>query len=232
LEAGALSEEKFAEWSKDYVLLCHVTTQVAGEKHANLLQEKGGQGFPYVAFMDAEGAVAGKHQGARTVDGFDETARKAKRFVELKTRAAGGDKAAAIDLFLAEAETGSIPPPDVRKRAAELTDLTPEQKKSLDALLAGLDALEILLTVKPDKQSRIDAGKKYLDMKMAGRIPSGDVAFNFWSLILDYCESTKDVATYEEGVRFLRAKLPDHARAKKFLADKEKILEQLKSGSK
>ena len=49
MERGALSTAEFKEFAKDYILFCHITSMVEGEKYPKLLQEKGGRGFPYVA---------------------------------------------------------------------------------------------------------------------------------------------------------------------------------------
>ena len=56
------------KFSKEYVLFCHLTTQIEGEKHADLLEQKGGQGFPHIVFMDSDGNVLAEHRGDRSAD--------------------------------------------------------------------------------------------------------------------------------------------------------------------
>ena len=78
LEGGALMQDDFVRFSKNYVLFAHVTSQVPGDKNQDLLQKKGGTGFPFIAFMDSEGNVIAKHEASRTAYGWARTGEKAK----------------------------------------------------------------------------------------------------------------------------------------------------------
>ena len=46
LEHGPLLTDDFAKFAKDYVLFCHITSMIPGEKYGDLLEEKGGNAFP------------------------------------------------------------------------------------------------------------------------------------------------------------------------------------------
>ena len=57
LEGGALSDAEFPEFAKSVVLFCHITSKVADRKNDGLLADIGGNYFPYLVAMDAEGKV-------------------------------------------------------------------------------------------------------------------------------------------------------------------------------
>ena len=102
------------------MLFCHITTQIQGEKHADLLEQKGGQGFPHIVFMDAEGNVLAEHQGDRSADGFSKTGQKAKEFIALKAKAEKGDKAAKIDFIIAQLSMGQLKASEAEAKIKEL----------------------------------------------------------------------------------------------------------------
>ena len=99
IEEGVFSDPAFAEWSKEVVLLCHVTTGIKTDPHQDLLAKKGGQGFPYLVFLDAEGEVIAAHEGEQTVAGFREGLGKARAFLDLRKKAEAGDKAARFQVL-------------------------------------------------------------------------------------------------------------------------------------
>ncbi len=97
MERGALSTAEFREFGKDYVLFCHITSRVEGEPYADLLSKKGGGGWPYLVAMDADGNVAAKHSGSRSVEGFLATMKKGLLLKQLKRRGRDKDKRESPD---------------------------------------------------------------------------------------------------------------------------------------
>jgi hypothetical protein len=224
-------EDGFAAWAKDFVLFCHITTRVEDDPYQDLLQEKGGRGFPYLAFLDAEGNVIGKHQGARTVAGFRQSGEKIGSFLELKKRAEGGDKAAGADYLVARIELGLVEGDEVEREVQALGELTPEQHATLDPLLNDVQIRGILKGVNPkDRETVFDAGKRFLEMMQAGKLPKGkQEAQAFWGLIMGYAEQQQDAATYETGLEAMKQLLGNHPNAKAFLAQAEQKLEAMKA---
>ncbi len=212
---------------------CHVTSKVATDKNQGLLQEKGGTGFPYFVMMDAEGNVIGKHEGERNVAGFEKTGQKAKAFLELKKKAEKGDRQARIDLLLAELELDHVTAEEAEKKIKEIGKLSPDQQTRLNGLLAGAAVKEVLKTVN-DKPSQIEAGKKFLEMKKAGKsAPTSDRELQaYWILMMNYAETQKDVATFEEALKILKAKFGDNPSTKRFFDTKDEILKKLKEETK
>ena len=52
-----LSEPSFAEFGKQVILFCHITSHVKSDPYQDLLMKKGGHGWPHLAFLDAKGEV-------------------------------------------------------------------------------------------------------------------------------------------------------------------------------
>ena len=52
-----LSTEEFATWSKKVVLFLHNTSRCDDEPYPNLLKEKGGNGFPTMSYLAADGRL-------------------------------------------------------------------------------------------------------------------------------------------------------------------------------
>jgi hypothetical protein len=204
---------------------------VAEDKDQKLLQEKGGRGFPYIVFMDAEGNIVAKHQGQRTVSAFVETGKKAKAFQDLKTKADKGDKAAKFDYLVAQIEMGHLDLAAANKRIEEIAkDITADQKKKLDGLVVNLEVSDIGSKVK-DETGKTEAAKKFLAMKKAGRVPTGEMEVQmFWIWIMDQAAADRDAATFEEGLNALKARFADNPNAKKFFEQREAQLQKLKEG--
>src|ERR1700690_3491752 len=83
LENGPLLEDDFAKFAKDYVLYLHITTMIPGEKYGDLLEQKGGNAFPWLVFMDAAGEIILEHQGERSAAGFAKSGEQAKSWLTL-----------------------------------------------------------------------------------------------------------------------------------------------------
>ncbi|HYE99522.1 MAG TPA: hypothetical protein VEJ18_11455 [Planctomycetota bacterium] len=211
---------------------CHITTHVEGEKHADLLQEKGGQGFPHIVFMDADGNVLAEHAGPRTADGFAKTGEAARTFVALREKAAKGDPTAKADLLVQQVKMGHVTADAAEKQAAELT-LTPEQKTALEGAVADARVMEIARGVRSNEQAK-EAGKKFLAMHKAGKAgPSSEEAAQpYWIMLMMAAEETKDVEAFETGLKTLKAKFGDNPRAQAFFKKQEETLKELKGEKK
>ena len=83
------------------VLFCHNTSMVEDEPYPKLLSEKGGRGFPFLVFMDAEGdVITPQGYDKFTVEGFQETLDKVNDLFRLEKLVEGGDKSAETPLFI------------------------------------------------------------------------------------------------------------------------------------
>ena len=182
------------------MLFLHITTKVEGDAHQKLLSEKGGRSFPYLVFLDPEGAVVGRHEGERDLAQFTATAKWAAAFVQTREKALKGDKSAQADYLIGQIDLGQVDQETTRKRMQELPELTKEQKAALDARLVDFEIEAVAKGVK-DKKGMIEAGQKYAEMKKAGKTPMAQETFTrYWSALMEYSESQKDAAGFEEAM--------------------------------
>lgn len=217
------------KFAADYVLFCHITTQIETDKHQDLLEKKGGEGFPHIVFMDSDGTVLATHEGARDAAAFGKTGDKAKSFIALRAKAAAGDAAAKIDFLMAQLELGQVNEADADARLKELGKLTPEQSKKFEALKSGAAVKAIMAGVNSEA-TMLEAGKKFLAMKKAGRPePHGEGEVQpYWIFMMNAAEKAKDAATYEDGLKALKARFGTLQEAQEFFKGAEKTLKDLK----
>jgi hypothetical protein len=215
------------------VLYCNIMSRVQGDKDQDLLQEKGGTGFPYMIFMDAEGNILAKHDGSRDAAGFSDTGKKVASFLDLRKKAEKGDKAAKIDYLIAQLELDHVKPDEAEKQLKALGKPSKDQQAKWDGALANAAVLEIAKAVR-SKDGVKEAGKKYYDMHQAGKpAPSGERAMQiYWIWMMEAAEELKDAATFETALKALKAKFGTLPDAQQFFTEKEETLKKLKEAKK
>jgi len=210
------------------VLFCHVTSHVEGDAYQGLLQEKGGRGFPYLAWMDAEGNVLAK-QGDRSVEGFEKTLKTLQDFLALEAKAAKGDKEAGVDALIAGLELGRYDAGQAKERLGRLGEIPADKRQRIDSLLVNLEVDAVMADVRSQEQA-IEAGKKFLAMEKDGRVPTGRTALTFYSVILEVHADNKDAKAYEASLGVLRQLAEGERGAARLLKRYEQTLERLKQG--
>jgi hypothetical protein len=217
------------KFSKDVVLFCHITTQIEGEKNGDLLEKKGGQGFPYIIYMDAQGAVLAEHQGDRSAEGFAKTGKAVKDYSAAKARVDKGEKGAGIELAIAELILGKATATDAEKKIQAAGTPTKEQQALIDTELLNAKILEEVRSIESDAAA--DAvGKKYYEILKTGKpAPTGEQAMQpFYMLAMRAASTAKDAATFEKALEALKKKFGHVPNAKRFFEENEKKLEELK----
>jgi hypothetical protein len=205
------------------VLFLHNTSRLKEEPYPDLLQEKGGRGFPYLVFLDAEGNVIARHEAERTVDRFQATKARAEAFLELRKKAAQGDRAAKIDLLAARADLQPMTLEAAKAEAAALSALSPEESARLEPAFLSLEVREIVM-------SRETSGPKLVELWKAGRVPTGGIARAFWSGLASHAIDSKDRALLADLLARLRQDYGTDERWKPMIESLEKRLEGLSSG--
>ena len=233
MEGGALLTDAFAAFAKDVVLFCHITTGIETAKNEDLLEKKGGDGFPHLVFLDADGTVVAVHEGGRDAAGFAATGQRAASFLALREKAAGGDAAAKIEFLMIQLELGQAGDAEAGERLKTLGKLTPDQDRKIAALRLGAAVREVMKTV-TDEAGQMTAGGKFFEMKKAGRpAPTTDAdAQPYWICLMYFAEEKKDVAAYEEALGALKARFGHLDRAKDFFRTAEETLKELKAEKK
>jgi hypothetical protein len=199
-----LSDPKFYEWARDYVLYCHVTTRLKDRPYEGLLKEKGGTGFPTLAILAADGELLARHEGPRTVAGVSATAENAKKIAALRARA-GGDAKAAFDLLEAEADAGMVSPGDMIQRAKAIGARAPELKPRLDDFAFAGEVEELSQQTKKSPETLKAACDRVLGWASENRIPERPRAYDaFWGIVGDRARATKDVKLMQRAVDALK----------------------------
>lgn len=186
VETGPLSADSFAEFGEQVILMAHVTSFVVGERHGRLLTDKGGRAFPTIMFLDEKGEVLiVQPQDEYTVPAFRSTLDTLNEWLDLKARAAAGDRSAANGLFLADLKLGKVTFDTALARAKRLTGFTDEQRAEIAARMPNLEFDSIMS--KPGHPDGMAI--QLVEMKNAGRIPTGIKAQHFWTRIMTYASS-------------------------------------------
>lgn len=233
MENGPFSTPEFDAFARGVVLFTHITSRIPGEKYGDLLSQKGGRGFPHLVIMDAEGDVLATHEGPRTVEGFQATAKAAQHYLDLKGLASP-TPAQQVELLLAELQLGKVGLEAARQRKEGLEGLTPEQSTQIDQALTDLEIRDVLEKAQPSSQEeanrlKAELGARFQAMFKEGRRPAGDQATQaFYGLILDHAEQEKDAATFAEALGILRERYGKQPGTERFFKAQEERLAKLR----
>ncbi len=89
-------------------MFCHITSHIDGEKYPDLHREKGGNGFPTLIFLDADGKVQARQQ-KRSVEGFASTLASLNELDKRASQANAKEPKVANGLFLSRLHLGVCP---------------------------------------------------------------------------------------------------------------------------
>lgn len=181
--------------------------------------------------MDADGDVlAPLDWSEHNLSGFETKAAEARRFAEVKKRAATGDRTSQFTLLKSWLEWNSIPLEQARKMRSELEDIPDPQKAALDKALTLLEVESVMYSLTRDTKTWVAAGKRFYTMSRDGKIPNNDRhLFSFWYLIITYAEHEKDIYAFETGLKAFKENSGTTPRTKKLIENWEKTLEELKA---
>lgn len=227
-----LSTPEFKEFSKEFVMFCHITTLLKDRKDDDLLGKKGGRGFPYLVALDQNGDVIAQASD-RSVEGFRSMMADGAKFVEVRAKP---EKTLDDEVFLLKHDIrmGNADLEQAKARMEKLKGLSDEQKKELDGLLLGLEIQSLMPKARTPEEAKpqiLAAGKRFAEMWAEGREPTDEQHVQpFFIFMLDHAESVKDAALFEKALEKLRAKFGDNPRAKGFFDKQDERLAQLKSG--
>jgi hypothetical protein len=225
LEKGPLSEELFKYFGQDVVLFCHVTSHVEEDKDQDLLRQKGGSAFPYLAFLDAAGNVIAKPK-ERTVDSFhDAVEHDVTAYFDLVSAAEGGDADAAARLFEKRVEFGHFSDFEAaRAEMARQEALSPARRARLEQALVAQEFNHILGTVRGEAEAAA-GGAKTLPMLEKGRIPKDPgLAFYYWAFLAQHAAETGNADLLGRCIEELGA----HSRARPLLPRLQKAYDGLR----
>jgi len=233
LENGPLLADDFAKFAKDYVLYLHITTMIPGEKYGDLLEQKGGNAFPWLVFMDATGEIILEHQGERSAAGFAKSGEQAKAWLTLKEKADKGDAVAKVDFAILQLGMGKLSADEARKAIADAGPVTKEQQAKLDEELVNAEIRDEVHKLRSDEEAAALGKKFYARHKEGKAAPTADNALqSYYILILDAAEGAKDLDVFGGALKILKDKYGKLPQAAAFFEAKEKTLQQLQSPKK
>lgn len=208
------------------MLFCHITSRVQTDKYQNLLQEKGGRGFPYLIWMDEKGEKL-MEASARSVESFNSDADKLVAWTTLKKKAAEGDEQAKADLFVTEVEMGVISPADAKSQMEGLK-LSDDQKKRIAGVICNGEAQELLQGVRNDEQFT-EAGRTFIKWRKEGKWPTDErVLTGVWQGVMKAAEADVDPESFEAGLNWLKERYGNDPRNKQAFENWAATLEKLK----
>lgn len=210
------------------VLLLHVTSLVESDPHQDLLQEKGGRGFPYLAVLDPEGNVLAK-PSSREVDAFERLIGKAAQYLELVKKADAGGESAAFDLFLSRLQLGI---PTYKEAVAEKKkqrNLSDDQKELVEMALLELRVVETCAGMKTNKD-RVSAGSLFFKLSRKKLVPrDSDVAGPFWEQITYFAEKQKNAKVFRDAMEQFAASATEGSTKDRVLEAMQARLQKLRS---
>ncbi len=211
MESGSLSTPDFAKFTDKVVPYLHVTTHVEGHPGEELSKTYGIRGFPTLKFLDAEGQELTEPNG-RDVASFQATQTNLAAYADLKRRVDAGEKGLGPKLLLAEIGLGKVKFPEAQARFAKMKKLKPAVKADLEVALLNSEVTHLLDSIGRDEEKSKEVGAKFAAMVAEKRIPTGDSAIMFWSLILNHAETTTDAKLYKKALDFFVGKFGDEKR--------------------
>ena len=228
MEGGLLSSEELKAFAKDYVRFAHVTTKIDGRAHDDLMERKGGTGFPYVATMNADGRViATLGLGGRDLAGL-EAMMKAGAAYEAKRAKADRTDAETAELLAFDVGVGNVTPEEARKTLASL-DLDEDAADELDMAIADVEIAAVLATIRSRDDLPV-VGEKLAAMMSEGKIPTdAGRAVRFYAAIIAYAERARDLPAFEKALAALARRAERDGGARRIVEQKQPVLDALKA---
>lgn len=195
VEDGLLSSSEFHEFAtREVVPFLHVTTNLPDRAHDDLLRTLGGDGFPTLMFLDADGKVLhvqGAFEDHRTVAAL----RDSLRALDVIAGAAvAPERVSAAERLWAELVLYRVDAKTARERRAALIDLAGELAIDLDRRIEAVEIDRILEQGDADGMSK--AVEQLHAMVLAGRAPTSVTfrTFRFWAIVLQQALVDQDRA--------------------------------------
>lgn len=218
----------------------HVTTRIEGRKDDDLLTRKSGRAlFPTFLILDADGEIllkldravlsAAIGNGGPTIASLGRKLDACERYVALRTRVAGGDASAKVDLAVTALEIGKIDAAAFDAAVAGV-ELRPEQAKAVVQIRANAICEALVAETRSrgqDPESEKAATREFVKLYEKGTHPDSDSADMYWWLIGTHAKATGNAAMIERSIEGLEA-TGGRARFGPLLAELDAELKRLK----
>jgi len=180
----------------------------------------GNTGYPSLNFLDSDGQFIVK-QRARTVAAFEKTAGAVQTLFKYKDKKDLGERA-AVRYFIARLQLGQFNLEQAKQGLDKLGKLGANNVTIVNDELATLEYNEIYQEMRKSSRVRTRgkrvnmneirdaAGKRFAAMFKKGRIPKGQI--NFWSYLIGYAESEKNVQLAVDALAVLQKDFGENKR--------------------
>lgn len=221
-----LSTDAFATWSKQVVLFLHNTSHVEDEPYPELLFEKGGNGFPTVSFLAADGRLMTQVGHVTPVEQLDAALEQLNAYAALRDAVTGPDHVRFAELVELELESGYIGFADAEKKAAAV-EWPADRRDWVATQLINLQFRDILRSTPRDQKAA--GGKRFVAMLDQDRVPASSPQLtSFWEYMFTYAGEQRDIDLFERLLAEARRRHPDDRRLQRYLPMLERQLGQLK----
>ena len=218
-------------------MFLHVTTRIEGKKNDDLLGKKGGGGFPYLCVMDNQGDVIAKPMG-RDVPAFEQSLTDGRKYLDLKVKAATGDREATIEFTFLRTQMGNVGYDELVKTIEEIGKLTPEQTERYNALRGDAKYNDIMKKYAETARESPDAARatamtSFVEMYKQNLVPSGRTAGRFWRMIAGEAQKNMDPEMFEVAYNALEKQFGDDTRYRGYLDQmRAKVVDLKKAAGK
>lgn len=202
MESGPLSAPSFPAFREKVVPFLHITTQLEGRAHDNLLEEIGGKGFPSMRYMDGDGNVLGK-PSANTVAAFESSLVAILHIQNLEHRIDAGEEGLEDDIFLAKLRMGVIPFMFAKAKAATFESFSDDEKVEVAQLLLNLE-VESLLAPGKNADQKSEVSIRLREMLASKTLPTGNGLGDFWYHLLLEATKVRDIDLFERCLRGMK----------------------------
>ncbi|MCY2958403.1 MAG: thioredoxin family protein [Planctomycetota bacterium] len=197
LEMTTFSDSVFTDFADKVVLFCNIETRVTGEPPQTLFRETGGELYPHIVFLAADGSVLAK-ESRHSAASIRNTEVKIALASELAKKPAE-DTVSAADLLILKSDLGIVTYRDARKRAKLLINLPADKSEQVNQMLIDLQATEILAEEYSNKNTE-DNAAKLVEMMRANHLPTGENLRVFYSRIMLATGRTHDVENFKKAL--------------------------------
>lgn len=237
LESRVLSAEDFPAFAQKVVPFLHISSRVAGEKYPNLLRQKGGNAWPTLSFLSAEGrfllqmphpvrSAAELQEGLETVQTWQILSRRV-------AAAKGEDPKLERDFFNLEMTMGILSFAQASARFDKLKDgMSAKGRKHYARRLVDLQFNEIARTITGKNRTMVAAGEKYLTMIERDRIPKVRQVTTFWQAALAAAEQRKDADLFEKIMNRAKQEMAGDKRVDRYIGMVRRRLERMRAAEK
>lgn len=227
-----LSTPEFKAFSERVVLFLHNTSYVMDEPYPKLLTEKGGNGYPTVAFLDHTGRLLTQQPDPiRKTTEFAVSLERLNRWSKLRAEVAEEAAGKRGKLFLMEVDLRMVGYAEAHRRLATLAkQLSKSETAKVERALVDMEFQSVFRTTdRRDQKSMIAAGEKFAAMIDKNRIPRSRQIITFWQAALLFAESRKDADQFAKIFERAKKEMGDDPRAKRYMQSVEGRLKRLRA---